>query len=232
MLCCICPLEEQGHLHQLPLQWYHLKVEAMENLMQGKCFVLKAKQNANLISFEIFLFFQGMFAFVLFRFVFVWLLKSHFQLVLIPANVNWEPLFEGSGRLLRVSLAVARRNTQEMCLLTCSSGIGKTQEWKMVFWVTIMLDQKEKIVGGWIWRKVGFWIVNPELAGAVVDGWCGKCKVLGKFGFIPLFPFLHSKNIKFKRLRSVKKILTSFFWKQNPAFGKYLNNSEKCLGLW
>lgn len=28
MLCFICPLEEQGHLHQLPLQWDHLKREA------------------------------------------------------------------------------------------------------------------------------------------------------------------------------------------------------------
>lgn len=33
-----------------------------------------------------------------------------------------------------------------------------------------MLDQKEKIAWGQIGKKVGVWIVNPELAGAVVDG--------------------------------------------------------------
>lgn len=195
-----------------------LKGEAMENLMQGKFFVLKAKQNASLLSFGFF-FFSGDICFAVFCFKWdVWLLKSHFQLVLIPANVNWEPLFGGSGRLFRLSLAVARRNTQEMCLFTCSSGTGKTQQWKMVFWVTIMLDQEEKIVGGWIWKKVEFWIVNPELAGAMVDGWCGRCKVLGKLVFIPLFASLHSKNTKFKRLRSVKRSWHLYFESRTLVF--------------
>ena len=69
MLCRIHPLQEWGLLHQLPLQWGHLKGEAIETLMKGKRFVLKAKQNASLIlnSFGIFL--QGIFCFVLFHFV-------------------------------------------------------------------------------------------------------------------------------------------------------------------
>lgn len=56
MFCSIRPLQEQGRLHQLPLQWSRLKGEAMETLTQGKHFVLKAKQNASLVlnSFGIF----------------------------------------------------------------------------------------------------------------------------------------------------------------------------------
>lgn len=42
-----------------------LKGEAMENLMQGKFFVLKAKQNASLLSFGWF-FFQETFALLCF----------------------------------------------------------------------------------------------------------------------------------------------------------------------
>ncbi|XP_065538840.1 tetraspanin-32 isoform X4 [Lathamus discolor] len=45
MLCSTHPLQEQGCLYQLPLQWCHLKGEAMETLAEGKHFVLKAKQN-------------------------------------------------------------------------------------------------------------------------------------------------------------------------------------------
>lgn len=43
-----------------------LKGEAMENLMQGKCFVLKAKQNATLLSFGFWFFFQEIFALLCF----------------------------------------------------------------------------------------------------------------------------------------------------------------------
>jgi len=66
-------LQERGHFHQLPLQWGHLKGEALETLTQGKRFVLKAKENASLVlnSFSIF-FCRGcfvLFCFVLFCFV-------------------------------------------------------------------------------------------------------------------------------------------------------------------
>lgn len=66
MLCSTRPLQEQGCLYQLPLQWGHLKGEAMETLTEGKHFVLKAKQNASLVLNSFGIFFQGMFCFVLF----------------------------------------------------------------------------------------------------------------------------------------------------------------------
>lgn len=165
----------------------------MENLMQGKCLVLKAKQNASLLSLGFF--FRGcLLCFVLFCFKWdAWLSKSHFQLVLIPANVNWEPLFEAS---------VQEKHPGDV-LLTCRSGTWKIQEWKMVFWVTMMLDQKEEIIGSWIWKKVGVWSFTPELAGAGADGWCGRLKMLYKLVIISPFASLLSKKIK--RLGGVKK---------------------------
>jgi len=94
--------------------------------------------------------------------------QIHFQPALIP--VNWEPLFKGSGRLwwFRLSQAMTRTNTQDKCFLTGSSGTVKTLLWKIVVWVAVTLGRKEKIVWDRICKKVGVWIVNPELAGALV----------------------------------------------------------------
>lgn len=92
--------------------------EAMETPAQGKHVVPKAKQNAWFVSssFGIFFFSRGFFVLFCLKWD-AWLLKSHLQPARIPANISLEPLFKGGGRLWVLRLSLAKRSTQEMCLL-------------------------------------------------------------------------------------------------------------------